>query len=105
MRRHKAETIFEFGTFDGRTTLNIAANTSPAAKIYTIDLPREMANNVTHKLEKGEKHFVEKDQSGSQYKGTEFKQKIIQLYGDSVNYDFSEYFGNMDFVFVDASHE
>src|SRR5690348_3442012 len=30
---------FEIGTFDGRTTLNMAANTPEDAIIYTLDLP------------------------------------------------------------------
>src|SRR5271157_5902498 len=32
------QTVFEFGTFNGRTTLNLAANTPPDAKVYTLDL-------------------------------------------------------------------
>ena len=33
-------TAFEIGTFDGRTTLNIAANLRPPARVYTLDLPK-----------------------------------------------------------------
>ena len=31
--------IFEIGTFDGRTTLNMALNSSPNTEIFTLDLP------------------------------------------------------------------
>src|SRR5579859_7704287 len=34
-------TCFEIGTYDGRTALNMAANTPEDAVIYTLDLPRE----------------------------------------------------------------
>ena len=34
----KPKRIFEIGTFDGRTTLNMALN-APDAQIYTLDLP------------------------------------------------------------------
>jgi hypothetical protein len=32
----KPSVVFEFGTFNGRTTLNLAANTSAEAKIYPV---------------------------------------------------------------------
>ena len=31
---------FEIGTFDGRTTLNIAANLRAGGKVWTLDLPK-----------------------------------------------------------------
>jgi hypothetical protein len=34
------KSILEMGTFDGRTTLNLALNSSPDTKVYTIDLQK-----------------------------------------------------------------
>ena len=39
-QRAEPPVAFEIGTFDGRTTLNIAANLKPPGKVYTLDLPR-----------------------------------------------------------------
>ena len=37
---HRPQETLEIGTFDGRTTLNLAANSAPDAEVYTLDLPR-----------------------------------------------------------------
>jgi predicted O-methyltransferase YrrM len=44
-------TIFEIGTFDGRTTLNLAKN-CPNSKIFTLDLPSNEATSLP--IRKGE---------------------------------------------------
>ena len=35
----KAKNIFEFGTFDGRTTRNFALNIPESGRVYSLDLP------------------------------------------------------------------
>ena len=90
-RARQAAQIFEIGTFDGRTTLNLHLN-APSATIHTIDLPpgrldmpdSKVAGSLIHELVR----------AGS----------IIQLWGDSTQFDFSPWFGTQDFVFVDAGH-
>lgn len=81
----KARTAFEFGTADGRTTLNLAANSPEDAHIYTLDMERERL--------------------GARFRGSEFKRKITQLNGETSDFDFSPYFNLMDFIFIDASHD
>ena len=44
-------TIFEFGTFNGRTTLQLALNATDA-KIYTLDLPPNSLNFTTYRVSK-----------------------------------------------------
>src|SRR6185503_17662195 len=39
VRQQQPMTLFEFGTFDGRTTLNLAANAPSDARVFTLDLP------------------------------------------------------------------
>lgn len=89
----KPHRIFEIGTFDGRTTLNLAANTSPDALVYTLDLPPGTVN-----LPGGV-------QSGERFRGTDVEGRIRPLYGNSFEFDFLPYAGSIDFVFVDAGHE
>jgi predicted O-methyltransferase YrrM len=87
--RSRARTIFEIGTYVGRTTLNLALNSRKEARIYTLDFPRGTHDGYA---------------PGSLFQRTPLKKKITQLYGESSSFDFSEYFGTVDFVFIDASH-
>jgi predicted O-methyltransferase YrrM len=96
--------VFEIGTFDGRTTLNIAANIAPDGKVYTLDLPESGLRKTKFQLEPGERSFVAKENSGAKFINTEFAAKITQLYGDSATFNFSSYLGRMGLVFVDGSH-
>ncbi len=45
------------------------------------------------------------DGAGSRFRDAPEKDRITQLYGDSRRFDFSPYFGAMDLVVVDGSHE
>jgi len=104
VRSSGAKAIFELGTFDGRTTRNLAANASPDGRVWTIDLPRAAMQDLQAPIHAHETKYVDKEESGTRYRGTPEEARIEQLYGDSGTYDFSRYFGAMDFVFVDASH-
>jgi Methyltransferase domain len=96
--------IFEIGTFDGRTTSNLAVNCSDEAKVFTLDLPADSIVDLATPLDWREQSYALKSQSGTRYRGTSVEKKITQLYGDSATFDFSPYFEQMNFVFVDGSH-
>ncbi|MES2953215.1 MAG: class I SAM-dependent methyltransferase [Patescibacteria group bacterium] len=103
VRVSKASSIFEFGTFDGRTTLNLAANTPENARIYTLDLPdEEVTSAKANPL--GDTKFTGKVETGYKYKRHPLGKKVVQLLGDSVRFDFSAYKNSVDFIFVDAAH-
>lgn len=104
VRRSHARSIFELGTFDGRTTRNLAANCSPDGRVWTLDLPRDAIQSLEAPIHAHEEKYVDKAQSGVRYRGTPEEPRIEQIYGDSGTYDFSRFKGVMDFVFVDASH-
>lgn len=84
---HRAQPLrlLEIGTLGGRTTLNMVANTPPAAEIYTLDLPN------TEQTRAGAAKEI-------------FGRRWTQLYGDSLTFDFSPLYNSLDFVFVDANH-
>jgi predicted O-methyltransferase YrrM len=96
--------IFEIGTYNGRTTLHMAANTSPETAIYTLDLPKDELTKTKLRIKSGEKKFIDKSSSGSQFVGTEFENRIYQIYADSAKYNFATLNNTMDFVFIDGSH-
>ncbi|MBI5800277.1 MAG: class I SAM-dependent methyltransferase [Verrucomicrobia bacterium] len=99
--------IVEIGTFDGRTTLNLAVNSDPATPVFTLDLPPDAPTKFA--LDHGERKFVDKPAPGERYRrcGAPWKDsagKIVQLLGDSGSFDWSAHFGKAGLVFVDGSH-
>lgn len=100
-------TLFEIGTFDGRTTLNLALNAPVACKIVTLDLPKE--SDTRFALAVGEQHMVEKNSSGGLFNNTDHlkpteQMRIEQKFGDSSAFDFSPYYKQCGLFFVDGSH-
>jgi len=104
IRAYHPETIFEIGTFNGRTTLNMAANCPPKAKVYTLDMVPEKRASAKLPLSLGDRQYIAKDSPGSSFLGTACAGKIIQLYGDSATFNFTPFFNTVDFIFVDGSH-
>jgi len=101
---YKPERIFEIGTFQGRTTLNMALNTTSSAQIVTLDLPSEELENTRMRIAVGEARYVKKDRSGERFLDHPLRSKITQVFGDSATFDFSPYRQSMDLVFIDGSH-
>lgn len=81
--------IFEFGTYDGATTLQLA-RLLPEAELTTIDFSPNPAPGVT---------------VGARFAGQREAERICQLFGDTTTFNFSPYRGQFDFVFVDGGHE
>jgi|ERR1017187_2851205 predicted O-methyltransferase YrrM len=98
------ETIFEIGTFDGRTTLNLAAQSGHNTRVYTLDLPAESLDHTKLSLEYHDRKYVQKPQSGIRFHGTDVERKIVQFYGDSASFDYGPFLGKVDFIFIDGSH-
>jgi predicted O-methyltransferase YrrM len=81
----RPRTVFEFGTYKGATTANLALN-APGAMIRTIDIQAELLLS-----ERFRRIFAERG--------------IQRIVADSTCYDFSDLKGSVDFVFVDGWHE
>jgi hypothetical protein len=104
--QHGAE-IIEIGTFDGRTTLNFALNAAAHLKIFTLDLPPDVATKFMHAP--GERGYVDKPIPGRHFRNapSEWQRscaRITQLLGDSATFDWSPHHGRAGLVFVDGSH-
>jgi hypothetical protein len=98
--------VVEIGTFDGRTTLNLAVNAG-AAHVYTLDLPPE--ERAAFALAPGERQYVDKPQPGARFRDAdpprrEAAGRITQLLGDSATFDWAPHAGRAGLVFVDGSH-
>lgn len=104
IKHYNPSKLFEIGTFDGRTTLNMAANCSEQAKVYTLDLPKDKLYSTKLPIVPVEKKYIDKEISRLKYLGTDCEKKVVQLYGDSATFDFSPFFNMIDFMFIDGSH-
>ena len=93
VRRLRPEAIFEFGTFDGRTTVNLLASAPPDARAYTLNLPADA-------VDFGIPNF----RIGGRFAGGPFADRITQLYGDTRTFAYGPYLGQIDFIFIDAGH-
>lgn len=105
----KPKHIMEFGTFNGRTTLNMAINCN--ALITTVDLPRNKKHRTKFPLEdKGnlrgldETGYVGNKAKLWQGQDPEIVGRIKQVWEDSAKLPFSKYKNEIDFLFIDASH-
>ncbi len=99
--------IFEIGTFDGRTTLNLALNSPRRCQVYTLDLPPRQVTKF--KMANGEGYMVDKTKLGTRYERYRSVfptsiAKIDQLLGDSATFDYRPYKDTCSMVFVDGSH-
>ncbi len=103
------KTIFEIGTFDGRTTLNFAINAEVGTQIYTLDLPKEEEDTALLNTSRSDQNLIKTNVTGLRFlseqgqKLTEGR-SIKQLFGDTATFDFSPYYSSSELVFVDAAH-
>ena len=104
VKKFKPNRVFEIGTFQGRTTLNMALNTDENATIITLDLPGKDLNSTAISIEKGEVRYVDKEISGERFIGHPMARKIIQIFGDSATFLFDDYKHSIDLAFIDGSH-
>ncbi|KKU60082.1 MAG: O-methyltransferase family 3 [Parcubacteria group bacterium GW2011_GWA2_47_12] len=103
VKKHQPRSLFEFGTFDGRTTRNLAENSPEGARVFTLDLPDDALASARMNP-KGDIKFAGKVETGYKYKRAPSGAKIVELKGDSAVFDFSPYRQSMDFIFIDGAH-
>lgn len=96
--------VFEIGTFRGRTALNFALNSAPTTRVYTLDLPPASREGTMRVTNSADAAIIAKSATGIDYRGKPGAEKIVQLFGDSLQFDFSPYYGRMDLVFIDGAH-
>jgi predicted O-methyltransferase YrrM len=99
-----ASTFFEIGTNRGRTALSVA-RTNPEIEVYTLDLPSPEAGGETElELTDADRRLFTDWRRGEAFADAPEADRITQLLGDSATFDFSEYDGKIDVVFIDGSH-
>ncbi|MCX6165963.1 MAG: class I SAM-dependent methyltransferase [Ignavibacteriae bacterium] len=99
------KSIFEFGTFIGVTTLQMALNSEDETKIYTLNLSSKEDETMYAIGDSDEERNLPMLQPGDRFKNSKQSEKITQLYGDSAVFDYNPYENSIDFILIDASHE
>lgn len=99
----RPQVLFEFGTFEGRTTLQLALNSPPDAVVYTLDLPDDY-NSTRYASSFPEEYSVRRLPVGGIFQYETVSGKIRQLLVDSAMADCKSLQGSVDFIFVDADH-
>ena len=100
-RRPKA--VLEIGTFYGHTARLLALNL-PDSVVHTIDLPLAFdrkADDVV--LPKDDFHLIKGRQVGAAFQGDHSIANIVQHYGDTAIWDFSQV-QDASVFFIDGSH-
>ena len=91
--------IFEFGTFEGETTVRLA-RAAPDAEIVTLDLPEQQARTYVESFGTAEPFSG----VGAAYIAAGLGDRITQLREDGKTLDVAS-LGTFDFIIVDAAHE
>lgn len=100
--------MFEFGTCTGKTAYLWARNLPPDGRVVTLTLLPEQVE--AYNADRGDLAAAaewarhESAFTSFRYSGSGVEQKIVQLYGDSKQFDETPYVEQCDVVFVDGAH-
>jgi len=103
MARAQARRVFEFGTYKGVSTTQIALNLPPDGHVFTLDLPPEKISGAL-RVEKATERRLAAEPGKGDLVPDELRSKVTFLHADSAAFDPSPYAGSMDLVFVDGAH-
>jgi len=85
----RARAVMEIGTYRGRTTCNLAANLAEKGKVYTLNYSDASLANIV---------------VGEMYRGTPLEGSIELITADSMYFDFSPWYSQIDLMFIDGNH-
>lgn len=104
----RSRRMFEFGTCTGKTAYLWARNSPSDATVTTLTLsPEDTAQyrDAAHDTSSDREHaLAESCFQTFLYSGTEVEPKIVQLFGDSKQFDETPFLAQMDLIFIDGSH-
>jgi predicted O-methyltransferase YrrM len=106
----KPKSVLEIGTYNGMTTLQIALNAPTDCTTYTLDLPSESNHITQFPTSTIDRYVINefRDRFGTST-GSYFKNrndlKIVQLYGDSVTFNYQIIENPVDIILIDAAHD
>lgn len=104
MKKVRAKRVFEFGTYKGVSTAQMAANLPPDGKIFTLDLPDGDKADVALYISNEKERLIAREAGKGSLIPKELLTNIIFLRQDSALFDPEDFGEKMDLVFVDGAH-
>jgi tRNA A58 N-methylase Trm61 len=98
-----AKAIFEFGTYKGVSTTQLALNVSDGGMVYTLDLPEDHPS-YSLPIPKPEEKAIAAEGGKGILIPRDLLEKVTFLSADSAKFDETPYLEAMDMVFVDGAH-
>jgi predicted O-methyltransferase YrrM len=98
-----AKRIFEFGTYKGVSTTQLALNLPDDGMVYTLDLPEDHPA-YTLAIPKAEERQIAAETGKGILVPQDLRHKVTFLRSDSATFDTTPYLNSMDLVFVDGAH-
>jgi predicted O-methyltransferase YrrM len=100
------EVIFEIGTLQGDSAFHLALNSREAARIYSLDLPKDRPFTSTLKTTLIDSAMIRAHDAVKRYcfEGTPAERKITCLFGDSATFDFRPFEKQVDLFIIDGAH-
>ncbi len=95
--------IFEIGTYDGRSSLALAGALAPGGEVITLNLPPDYVAHKTPADVTVDEELSAAVESGWRWRGTEEAGRIRQVFGNSMEFDFTPY-APCQMVFIDGGH-
>lgn len=94
----------EIGTFDGRSTLAIAANLPEGGMVHTLNLPPDYLARHPEQADSVDAQLSSRVESGYRWRDSPLAGRIRQHFGDSRQFDFTTLFPAQLF-FIDGAHD
>lgn len=99
-----ARKVLEIGTFDGGTTVNLAANIAEGGAVTTVDLPPDWDGRLQLDVRPELRNVTSRSSVGAQLRDTPEESRVTQVFGDSATLDWERLGGPFDLVFIDGCH-
>jgi predicted O-methyltransferase YrrM len=103
MRRASARTAFEFGTYKGVSTSQLALNVAEGGQVFTLDLPEDPIETA-YEISITKDSVIASEPGKGALLPADLRSRVTFLRQDSARFDPKPYAGQMDFVFVDGAH-
>ena len=99
----RAKRVFEFGTYKGVSTTQLALNVGEDGMVFTLDLP-EGHPAFSLPIPKPEERQIAAEGGKGILIPRDLLERVTFLRSDSATFDESPYLGTIDLVFVDGAH-
>ena len=103
MQVSDAKRVFEFGTYKGVSTTQLALNIADNGMVFTLDLPEDHPA-YTLSIPKAEEREIAAEGGKGILIPSDLLTKVTFLRADSALFDTTPYLESMDMVFVDGAH-